>query len=123
MLEFQIIFAELNVIYCIVISVVIVQMVKKANGELVDFDEVRPKIKVMPKAISSYANAVADAVWGLKSLATKHLSFYVVQSGDNISQRLPRSQVDVLKSEFFLVIFTYFILHTAYNCIRPLIYV
>lgn len=92
-------------------------MVRKANGELVDFDEVRPKIKVMPKAISSYANSAADAVWGLKTLATKHLSFYVVQSGDNISQRMPKSQIDMLKSELFPGLSIYVILLTVYKVI------
>lgn len=66
---------------------------------MVDFDAVHPKIKVMPKMMSSYANAVVDAVWGTKVLANKALAFDVVKSGETISIRMPRSQTEILKSK------------------------
>lgn len=72
-------------------------MVKKPNGEYVDFDSVLPKYKTGERVMSSFANAVVDAIWDGSVLCERHLCFQVIRSGDSISKRMPPSQSVLLK--------------------------
>lgn len=65
-----------------------------------NFSEVRPRIKVYPKSVSSYAGAVVNAIWGKKVLAERKLGFDIVKEGDDISERMPESQLTILHSEY-----------------------
>lgn len=66
-----------------------------------DFADVRPKYKASSRVMSSYANAVVDAIWDTKVLADSELAFHVVRSGKNISARMPNSQQRILTGKLF----------------------
>lgn len=76
---------------------------RKACGGLVDFDSVRPKYKTMPKLMSSYTNAIVNAIWGQGVLADKWLAFEVVRDGKDISERMPYSQRGIFKSKLLFL--------------------